>query len=563
MGAAGLTAHAVARMRDASASADATTSALNVTSVTAQTRQVVGRLRDARDHGRWTPDPQYCIAADALFDQDPDAAAMLLSGTHGPTEVTFGEVQAAVLDIASALREAGVAPGDRVAMYLDPSRVAAEVVFAVLTLGAVLVPVPRLLGGGAVAQRVSEAGVRLLVTDGAGRDRVADHVAALDGVRVITTDQSSADDLSGLPRATEPVEVHRPTADHPALLIFTSGTGGFPKGIVHANRVLLGHAGVDFAFEMFEPSDVYYGTADWGWVGGLMLGLLVPWAFGVPVVAFRQQKFDPAATLAILDWYEVTVAFLPPSVLRMLEAHGKPPRRRLRAVVTGGEPAGVREMTWARRNLSAAVNKAYGQTEANALIGDSSTLGSVDDSTMGAPYPGHDIRLIDEAGAEVAAGEAGEIAVALPDPVAMLGVWDSEIGAPVLPDQRWHRTGDMARVAHGNRLEYLGRADDVIKSRGYRIGPGEIEEALKAHPAVTDAAAVGFPDPDIGQYIKAFVQLREPTPGHLDEELTSELTELVVSCVGPHARPRVIEAITQLPRTETGKLLRRDLATQA
>jgi acetyl-CoA synthetase len=179
---------------------------------------------------------------------------------------------------------------------------------------------------------------------------------------------------------------------------------------------------------------------------------------------------------------------------------------------------------------------------------------------MGAPYPGHVIRLLDEDGEEVAEDEVGEIALALPDPVAMLGVWNAELRRPVPTGGRWHRTGDLARRVHGRRLEYLGRRDDVIKSRGYRIGPGEIEQALKLHSAVEDAAAVGVADPEIGQHIKAFVQLRGAArDSGLDAVLEGELRDLVASMVGPHARPREIKAIDHLPRTETGKLLRREL----
>jgi acetyl-CoA synthetase len=135
----------------------------------------------------------------------------------------------------------------------------------------------------------------------------------------------------------------------------------------------------------------------------------------------------------------------------------------------------------------------------------------------------------------------------------MLGVWDAALGRPVVVDRQVHRTGDLARRAFGRRLAYLGRVDDVIKSRGYRIGPGEIEQALKLHPSVADAAAVGVADADIGQHIKAFVQLHET---ELDDSLKAALRELVASTVGPHARPRDIEVIDRLPRTETGKLLR-------
>jgi acetyl-CoA synthetase len=340
--------------------------------------------------------------------------------------------------------------------------------------------------------------------------------------------------------------------------MYTSGTSGPAKGIVHGHQALLGHVGVDYAFEFFEPGDVYYGTADWGWIGGLMLGLMVPWAFGVPVVAQRQRRFDADATLALFARCGVTTAFLPPSVLRLLQANGRTPERRLRAVVTGGEPAGRSEMAWARRHLAQAVNKAYGQTEANALIGDSGVLGSVDDDTMGAPYPGHRIALLDEDGREVGHGEVGEIAVGLPDPVALLGVWDAGSARAVPPAGPWHHTGDLARRAHGRRLEYIGRADDVIKSRGYRIGPSEIEDALVRHPRVLEAAAVGIPDDQAGQHVKVFLRLVE---GELGDSFRAELCELVATSVGPHAKPRDFEVVAVLPRTETGKLIRRRLTS--
>jgi acetyl-CoA synthetase len=495
------------------------------------------------------------MVRDALFDQDPERVAIL----GGPEKVTFGQIRQTVRRIAGALAHRGVRPGDRVAMYLDPSQVAAEVVCGVLTVGAVILPIPKLAAGLSVTHRLRDAGASILVTDSAGLSRLVGTNAALTDVTVLTVDSTSRDDLLDEARRAEPIGPYQPSADEPALLMYTSGTSGNPKGVAHANRVLLGHAGVDFAFELFEEGDVYYGTADWGWVGGLMLGLLVPWSFGVPVVAFRQRRFDPAVTLAVLERYGVTVAFLPPSVLRLLAAHGRHPRRRLRAVVTGGEPAGPVEMAWARRHLAAAVNKAFGQTEANALIGDSVVLASVDDSTMGAPYPGHHIVLLDEAGAEVGSGEVGEIALTLPDPVAMLGVWDAALGRPAVVGRTVHRTGDLARRAFGRRLEYLGRVDDVIKSRGYRIGPGEIEQALKLHPSVEDAAAVGVADADIGQHIKAFVQLHGT---ELDDALKTALRELVASTVGPHARPRDIEVIDRLPRTETGKLMRSVLSAK-
>ncbi|MER7980479.1 AMP-binding protein [Streptomyces sp. NPDC095817] len=528
---------------------------------------VVSRLRALRGVTHWRPAPDYSITQDALFGHDPSAVALLTVGPHAPTEITFGEVQRAALRIAGVLQARGVDPGDRVAMYLEPSPTAAQTVFGVLAAGAVLVPVPRLMAGASVAHRLGDSGAKVLVTDGPGLDRLMSTGCVIEDRIVLRVDDADGQlvaEQSGEPHREAP---HAGGPTQPALLMYTSGTSGPPKGIVHGHQVLLGHAGVDCAFELFEPGDVYYGTADWGWIGGLMLGLLVPWSFGVPVVAQRQQRFDPDAALDLFARCGVTTAFLPPSVLRLFQANGRAPERRLRAVVTGGEQAGRSEMAWARLHLAQAVNKAYGQTEANALIGDAAVMGSVDDDTMGTAYPGHRIALLGEDGQEVGRGEVGEIAVGLPDPVALLGVWDAESARPVPPEGTWHRTGDLARRAHTRRFEYLGRVDDVIKSRGYRIGPAEIEDALVKHPRVLEAAAVGIPDDKIGQHIKVFLRLSESKgdgeSGGLDDPLRAQLGELVATSVGPHARPRQFEVVTALPRNETGKLLRRRLTSHS
>lgn len=517
----------------------------------------VARLADTRHLDAWHPTPDYSIAQDALFARSPADVAALNFGPSGPAPVSVGRIQEDAARCAGALRDRGVRPGDRVAMYLDPSVTAAVVVFGVLTAGAVLVPIPRLLGGAAVSYRLADSGAALLITDGPGLDRLTSTGGSPDQVPVLTTDGSHGPPLTEVLTGAQACAPVASQAEDPALLIYTSGTSGRPKGIVHAQTVLLGHSGVDYAFELFRPGDVYFGTADWGWVGGIMLGLLVPWAHRVPVVTHRARAFDPEDTLRLWTRCRVTTAFLPPSVLRMLRAHGRPAPSRLRAVVTGGEPASVAELGWARRNLADAVNKAYGQTEANGLIGDSAVLGSVDDDTLGMPYPGHRIALLDDSGHQVPPEEIGEIALALPDPAALLGYWDSTSQSVRPVEQTWHRTGDLGRATYGRRIEYHGRADDVIKTRGYRVGPAEVEAALKRHPAVLDAAVVGVPDPVMGQRVKAFLKLAPA--GSLDQTLCEELAALVRSQVGAHAYPREFAAIDDLPHSETGKLLRRQL----
>ncbi len=459
--------------------------------------------------------------------------------------MTFGEVQDGAARAAGALGGLGVGRGDRVAVSLPPSPETAMMLFGVLAAGAVLVPLPRLLGGEAIAYRVDHAGARLLITDDAGHQKVAPHTA----IEIVTA----------LP-SHEPVEPLAMRAEDPAILLYTSGTTGPPKGVLHAQRMLLGHIGVDYAFERFRPGDVYYGAADWGWMGGLLLGLLVPWANGVPIVASRADAFDPAAVIGLWEQCGVTTAFLPPTALRAMRRAGVRPTTMLRAIVTGGELPTADEKAWVRGNLSPVINNAFGQTEANALIGDSQMLGTVGDDTLGSVYPGHTVTIRDEHGTVVPDGEAGEICIELPDPVACIGYWDDPNAYAERVAGGYLHTGDVGRWALDAvvpRLAYVGRADDVIKSSGYRIGPGEIEEALAAHPAVLEAVAVGVPDPVKGAVVKAYLRLCDGAEA--SPELFDELRDSVRGRVGAHAYPRQFAVVDDFPRTETGKIQRKRL----
>lgn len=503
-------------------------------------------LADARARHRWSISEWYSISHDALFSHQAEAVAAYVPGDAGDVRVvTFGEIQDGAARAAGALVSLGVRPGDRVAVSLPPSPETATVIFGVLAAGATVMPLPRLLGGEGIAYRVDHAGARLLITDAAGQQKVAPHTA----VEIVTA-------LPG----HEPIEPLIMRAEDPAILLYTSGTTGPPKGVLHAQRMLLGHIGVDYAFERFRSGDVYFGTADWGWMGGLLLGLLVPWANGVPIVASRADAFDPVAVVDVWGRCGVTTAFLPPTALRAMRRAGARPATKLRAIVTGGELPTAEEKAWVRGNLSPVINNAFGQTEANALIGDSLMLGTVGDDTLGSVYPGHTVTIRDERGAVVPEGETGEICIELPDPVACIGYWNDSDGYAQRVAGGYLHTGDVGRWVPDTdvpRLAYVGRADDVIKSSGYRIGPGEIEEVLVSHPAVLEAVAVGVPDQAKGSVVKAYLRLRdgaEAYPGLFDE-----LRAIVRGRVGAHAYPREFAVVGDFPRTETGKIQRKQL----
>jgi acetyl-CoA synthetase len=348
-------------------------------------------------------------------------------------------------------------------------------------------------------------------------------------------------------------------------MIFTSGTTGPPKGALHGHRVLLGHLpGYEMAYDFpARDNDVVWTPADWAWAGGLLNALLPALYLGMPVVFGRFERFNPAEAYALMDRRAVTLTFLPPTALRMLKASGvKPPvTLRLRAVLSAGEQLGAATYDWARSAFGFSVNEFYGQTECNLVLGSAHAIGASRAGVTGRVVPGHDVAVIDNAGNALPSGEIGQIAVRRPDPVMFLGYWNDEMAtrAKFLGD--WMLTGDQGFVDADGYFHFFGRDDDVITSAGYRIGPGEIEDCLAAHPAVALAAAVGKPDPVRTEIVKAFVVLRDGfEPG---EALSEDLKQWVRARLSAHEYPREIDFVDQIPLTTTGKVIRRHFREQA
>ena len=516
------------------------------------------------DAGRsleWPAIDCYNIAADCLRGPS-DATALLAVEGDEIRRLSVGELDAASGRLAAGLRSLGLQPSDCVAIKLSQSVDMAVAIFAVLRGGGVVVPVSNVLGDDGVRHRLADSDPRILIAAGSERERAL--VADLD-VALVATDE-------GGPRPTmheliaRGPSVERQIADTepdtPALLLYTSGTTGKPKGVLHGHRVVLGHHAIDYALDFVRPDDVSYSPVDWAWAGGLFLGLLVPRAYGLPVVAFREPRFEPERALALLRRCGVSVGLFPPTVLRLLRQSGAVTPEvarglRLRCFVTGAEAVEPALFAWAADELGVAVNNAYGQTEANALIGHSSVLGGLDPTALGRPYPGRRVAVLDDSMRPAPAGELGQIAVAAEDPVCMLGYWnDPKATARKLVDG-WLPTGDTAQVDDRGQFYFHGRSDDMIKSGAYRIGPAEVEAAVLLHPAVAECAVVGAPDAVRGQVVTAFVRLR--TPEAAGEDLTATLQRQVRDQVGAHAYPRDVRYVSALPHTTTGKVDRKTL----
>jgi acetyl-CoA synthetase len=357
-------------------------------------------------------------------------------------------------------------------------------------------------------------------------------------------------------------------AEDPALLIYTSGTTGPPKGALKPQRVLIGNLpGFLYSHDEFpQPGDMFWSPADWAWTGGLMDALLPTMYYGYPILGYR-GRFDPERAFHLLEKYQVRNSFLFPTALKMMMKAVPSPRSRfdlsLRSIMSAGEAVGETVFGWSRDELGVTINEMFGQTEINYLVGNSQALWPAKPGSIGRPYPGHRIRIIDDAGDEVAVGEIGEIAVNRTDihgdrdAVFFLGYWKNEKATREKFTGDWCRTGDLAKRDADGYFWYQGRADDMFKAAGYRIGPSEIENCLVKHAAVANAAVVPSPDPERGNVVKAFIVL---TPGHqASAALEEAIRDHVRGRLAPYEYPKEIEFIDALPMTTTGKVQRRVL----
>jgi acetyl-CoA synthetase len=535
-------------------------------------RRPMGELRAAF---RWRIPAEFNIGVDVCdkWADDPARVALLDASAGPPRPYTFAELRDRSNRWANALAALGVGPGDRVAIVLSQRPETALAHIAVYKLGAIAVPLATLFGDDALEYRLRDSGARAVVLDGQAaprlvriRDRLPD-LAAVVAVDADALAVPGALDAAGLEDRASDRFAPRPTRpDDPAGILYTSGTTGPPKGAVLPHRALIGHLP---AFSLFhdlapQPGDRLWSPADWAWIGGLFNVLLAGWHYGLPVVAYRQTKFDPERAFWLLEHHEIRNAFIFPTALKLMRAHRpagfRPGRLRLRSVCSAGEPVGEELIAWGREALGVTINEFYGQTEMNLVTGNCAAVQPVKPGSIGIPYPGHQVDVLDASGVPSRAGETGEIAVRRPDPVMFLGYWNDP-GATARKFQGdWALMGDLGfRDEHGY-LWFVSRKDDLIKSGAYRIGPGEVEECLLRHPAVAMAAVIGVPDPERGHTVKAYVCL---APGHeASAALASALQEFVKTHVGFHAYPRLVEFVTDLPLTTTGKLQRYVLREQ-
>lgn len=510
---------------------------------------------------------------------DPDRVAIFFDDLHGDRVVTYAQLQQDANRLSHVLQGLGVTRGTRVAIILPQRPEVAVAHLACHQLGAIAMPMSVLFGPDALQYRLQDSGAMIAIADPASLQNIRQiRTTCPELKRVIAVDDYGRDCLTwdtAMRSASDQFAAVGTQANDAAILIYTSGTTGSPKGALIPQSALLGNLTGFVASQNWFPQqdDVFWSPADWAWTGGLMDALLPTLYFGRPIVASR-ARFSAVSAFQLMEKYKVTNSFIFPTALKMMMKAVPEPRDhyrlKLRAIMSAGEAVGDTVFDWTQSALGVTVNEMFGQTEANYIVGNCEARWPARPGSMGRPYPGHQVAVLDDEGNPVQAGETGEVALnrydihGHPDPVIFLGYWNREDATRDKYSGDWLRTGDLAKIDEDGYLWYRGRADDMFKAAGYRIGPSEIENCLIKHPAVANAAVVPKPDAERGNVIKAFVVLVEGTRRGESEDakLIDTLQLHVRGLLAPYEYPKEIEFIDALPMTTTGKVQRRVLRLQ-
>jgi acetyl-CoA synthetase len=540
----------------------------------------INAVADAAELGagfEWRIPRTYNIAAEVIEWADEPGSRRALSHVDDAGiahEFEYTELAAASERAAAALAADGISTDDRVALCAPQSPETIVLHLAAYRIGAVIVPLSVLFGDETFTHVVETSGATSVWLDVVAAERFDDALDSLDGVSS-TVFELAANEYAGERRALGGLAEHtgseaiasiaETAPDDPALFVTTSGTSGPPKCVVQSHQYLIGTLpGYQLWYELFEDSheQQVWTPASWAWAGALFDVVFPTLAMGGIVCSrARRSGFDPEAALAYVDRAGVSRAFVPATALRRIRRGTDPASfdlGSLEVVLCGGEFLAEALKQWGEDALDTTINVGYGLTEANALIGHCRALYPDRGDSIGVPYPGHEMTIIDGDGERVPAGEIGEIALEPPDPVLFRGYWrDGEIDES--PDESLFYTGDRGYRDADGYYYYEGRSDSVIISSGYRVSPREIERVLEDALNVQEAVVGGIVDGEFGERIVAYVVSANSADGAGDRIDTDDLTQRVRDRLGKHKVPHEIHELRDPPQTHSGKVDRSEL----
>jgi acetyl-CoA synthetase len=523
---------------------------------------------------KWEVPEYYNFAFEVIDKWAQDRTKLALVSLDRSSEKayyqTFYELSYLSNRFVNVLRGLGIRKGERVLVILESIPEWYAVMIGMFKLGVIPMPGTVLLTSKDIEYRINRAEACMVITDvnHIGRvERVAQncptlrHKMVVDGV--VQDWLNYGEEIQKASSFLQREEIEPTRSDDPMLLYFTSGTTGHPKMVLHTHSYAIGHEVTARFAQALTSQDLHWTVSETGWAKAAWGKLFGQMLVGAAIIQWETpQRFDPDGLLRAMERYGVTTFCAPPTVYRMLvQLDLNKYRLRLRHCMSAGEPLNPEVIRIWKNRFNLDIYDFYGQTETVCVLSNF-TFMPIKYGSVGKPTPGHDVRIVDDEGKELPVNEEGNIAIYLGgqrppglmkeywrDPDAMQGAFRGD----------YYFTGDRAYKDEEGYFWFVGRKDDVIKSSGYRIGPFEVESALIEHPAVVECAVVGAPDPTgvRGNVVKAFVMLAEgyePT-----EALTRELQDHVKNTTAPYKYPRIIEYVKELPKTISGKIMRREL----
>lgn len=499
---------------------------------------------------------------------DPQKLAMLwLDQPGNERHITFDAFRRRSNQVANALTEHGVQRGDRVFIMLPRLVEWWEAILGIMKIGAISMPGTVLLTPKDITYRANMAEARVAITDAANAakfDEVRAQCPSLELLIVVGGERAGwvSYEQAVSAASTECKRLATPSSD-PCMIYFTSGTVGYPKMVLHTNASYpLGHTITAKYWLDLRPTDLHWNLSETGWAKAAWSNLFGPWGQGAALFTYDGRgKFSAKETLEFLRDYPITTFCAPPTAYRLLvlEDLGAYHFKALRHCCGAGEPLNPEVIDTWREATGMTIRDGYGQTETVLLCGNFPPL-EVKPGSMGKPSPGFDLAIVDHDGQVLPPGKEGDIGVRI-NPQRPVGLFQEYWRNPEATSNAirgdWYITGDRAYMDEDGYFWFVGRADDVILSAGYRIGPFEVESALIEHAAVAEAAVVSSPDEVRGEVVKAFVIL---APGYEPSDaLVEELQEHVKHTTAPYKYPREIEFVTELPKTISGKIRRVEL----
>ena len=532
-------------------------------------QEALDRYRISCEGFRWEIPDWFNFGRDVVdrFAEEPERPALLWRNAEDrERRLRFRDVSAASNQLAHLLVSLGVTPGDPVIVMLPRVPEWQIALLGALKTGALVIPCSTILRPKDIRYRANHSGAVAIITGAAAIPAVEEVRSELSSVchyLVWMEEETSALEgwttlapaLATLP--TDGSAGRETRASDPALVYYTSGTTGPPKAVLHGHAYTWCQRYTAEFWLGVRGEDRLWTTSDTGWAKAAYGVIFGPWSTGAEIFMY-DGRFEPSRELALLSEIQPRVFCAPPTEFRLLVKQDLSDLRlpQLRECVSAGEPLNPEVIRAWRDATGITIRDGYGQTESILLVGNFPG-NPVRPGSMGLPMPGHRVEIIDERGEILAPGEVGDIAVDGSTPSLFREYWKDEDATRRTRRGHWYVTGDRGYRDEDGYLWFVGRADDVIISAGYRIGPFEVESALIEHPDVLEAAVVGVPDPDRGSIVKAFVVLR---PGasrapHLVESLQNH----VKAITAPYKYPRRIEFVDELPKTVSGKIRRVEL----